>query len=145
MEDLGQDRLDNIKTNTSEKSFRAKAALFLAGVSGLSAIIGFSTTVAAVKKRNPNTFDQGVAAHAVKGMDSGAQLALRALGYGTVLAFTGCGVLFYGIWKLSGASSLSDFRQKAGSILPRLTPIEHKSKTEFSGLNELLSYISRER
>lgn len=87
------------------------AALFLAGVSGLSAIIGFSTTVAAVKKRNPNTFDQGVAAHAVKGMDSGAQLALRALGYGTVLAFTGCGVLFYGIWKLSGASSVRFIEQ----------------------------------
>uniref|UniRef100_A0A6M2DPD1 Transmembrane protein 242 n=1 Tax=Xenopsylla cheopis TaxID=163159 RepID=A0A6M2DPD1_XENCH len=138
---MEEDRLCNEEKVGSDKKFKMKAGIFLATVSGISAIIGFGTTVAAVKKRNPTSFDQGIVP-AVRGMESGGQLALRALGYGTVLAFTGCGILFYGIWKLSGATNLSDFRHRAGSILPRLTPVEHKSKTEFSGLNELLSYIS---
>lgn len=34
-------------------------------------------------------------------------LAIRALGYGTLFAFLGTGTLFYGIWKLSGAKTVS--------------------------------------
>lgn len=40
--------------------------------------------------------------------EPGAQLALRALGWGTLYAFTGCGLLFYGIWKLSAAKNVKD-------------------------------------
>lgn len=38
--------------------------------------------------------------------ETGASLALRALGWGTLYAFTGCGILFYSIWKLSGAKNV---------------------------------------
>ena len=52
--------------------------------------------------------------------ESGTKLARRALGYGTLYALGGCCVIFYSLWKLSGAKNLVDFRQKAGSILPRV-------------------------
>ena len=74
--------------------------------------------------------------------ETGAKLAARALGHATVYAIGGCGLLFYSIWKLSGASDLADFRQKAGSILPKVpknNPPE--SRTEFSGINDLLQYL----
>lgn len=39
--------------------------------------------------------------------DSGAHLALRALGWGTVYAITGTSLICYGIWKLSGATNVN--------------------------------------
>lgn len=81
------------------------AALFLAGVTGLSALIGFGTTLAAVKKQDPRNFDKGLVS-TVQLHETGASLALRALGWGTLYAFTGCGVLFYAIWKMSGAQNV---------------------------------------
>ena len=75
-------------------------------------------------------------------MESGARLASRALARGTVSAFLGCGVLFYSAWKLSGARDLPHFREKAGNILP-LIPKNNPpvGRTEFSGLNDFLSYV----
>jgi len=40
----------------------------------------------------------------------GVALATKALAHATVYACTGCAVLFYSIWKLSGAKDLKDFR-----------------------------------
>ena len=74
--------------------------------------------------------------------ETGAKLAARALGYGTLYAIGGCSVLFLGLWKLSGASDLADFRTKAGSILPKVPKNDPpQSRTEFSGINDLLQYI----
>merc|ERR1719499_2687728 len=50
--------------------------------------------------------------------ESGAALATRALGWGTLYAFAGCGVLFCTIWKVMGVNNLKEFREKAGSFLP---------------------------
>ena len=67
---------------------------------------------------------------------------MRALGYGTILAFVGVGSLSYAIWKLSGAKDLKDFRLKAGSILPKIPRNENPtSRTEFEGLNDLMQYL----
>ena len=91
--------------------------------------------------------------------ESGAALASKALAWGSLYAFAGrqllaetdsfdcfydfyflstflgCGLLFGAIWKLSGAESLQDFRQKAGRILPVIPkkPPEAGERTEFSG------------
>lgn len=39
--------------------------------------------------------------------DTGAMLAMRALGWGTVCAITGTSLFCYGFWKLSGAKDVS--------------------------------------
>lgn len=81
------------------------AALFLTGVTGVSAVVGFGATLVAVKKQDPKYFEKGLTS-AAQLSETGAGLALRALGYGTLLAFSGCGLLFFSIWKLSGAKSV---------------------------------------
>ena len=61
---------------------------------------------------------------------------------GTLYAFAGCGILFYGLWKLSGAKDLEDFRQRAGNFLPRVPKSNPPvGRTEFSGINDFLAYI----
>ncbi len=76
---------------------------------------------------------------------SGAALATRALAYGTLYAVAGCAALFFAIWKLSGAEDLKDFRQKAGSILPVIPKNNPpQGRTEFSGINDFLQYLSDE-
>lgn len=72
-------------------------------------------------------------------------MAIRALGWGTFYAVGGCSLLFYGIWKLSGATNTLEFRQKMGSILPKIKKNDPpKSRTEFDGMNDLLKYVSEE-
>ncbi|CAG9825280.1 unnamed protein product [Phaedon cochleariae] len=133
---------ENSLVSKYDKEFRIKAAMFLTGVSGISAIIGFGATVASAKKQDPKYFGKGMIATREL-PETGASLALRALGWGTLYAFVGCGVLFYGIWKLSGAQDMKEFRYKVGSLLPRIPKNDPpKSRTEFSGLNDLLSYLS---
>lgn len=40
-------------------------------------------------------------------VEPGASLAVRALGWGTLYAVTGCSVLFYGIWTLMGVKDVN--------------------------------------
>lgn len=69
-------------------------------------------------------------------------LAIRALGYGTILAIVGVGSLSYAIWKLSGANDFNEFRLKMGEILPRIPRNSiPTSRTEFDGLNDLMQYL----
>nr|CAH7737860.1 unnamed protein product [Callosobruchus chinensis] len=63
-------------------------------------------TVATAKKHDPKYFNKGMVPTREL-PESGANLAMRALGWGTLYAVTGCGILFYSIWKLSGAQSVS--------------------------------------
>lgn len=37
---------------------------------------------------------------------------------------------------------MHEFRMKVGSLLPRLTPTVHNSRTEFEGLNDLMTYLA---
>ncbi|KOB75755.1 putative conserved secreted protein, partial [Operophtera brumata] len=88
---------------------------FLSTVAGISAFVGFSATLAAAKKADPKYFNK--------------------------VAGTSC--LCYGVWKLSGAKDLKEFRIKMGNLLPILPKNNPpRSRTEFSGLNDLLTYIS---
>lgn len=109
-------------------------------------MIGFGTTVAAVKKKDPKYFQEGASGGLAKGVtEPGVALAMRALGWGTFYAVTGCSFLFYSIWKLSGATNTQEFRQKMGSILPKIKKNNPpQSRTEFDGLNDLLTYVSDE-
>ena len=125
-------------------NFLFVAVIFLSGVTGISVIIGFGTTLAAVRKQDPKSFNEGIVG--VKGVpETGGQLALRALGWGTFYACTGCGILFYGLWKLSGASSMQDFRVKMGNLLPSIPKNNPpQSRTEFKNLTDLMTYVSED-
>lgn len=37
---------------------------------------------------------------------------------------------------------MHEFRLKIGSLLPRLTPTVHNSRTEFEGLTDLMTYLA---
>ena len=110
--------------------FRGIAAAFLAGVTGVSILFGFGSTLAAAKKKNPHLFDQGLTGRiekpamepisseaatpvrrrvpvSISSVEPGASLAIRALGWGTLYAVTGCSVLFYSIWKLMDVNDVS--------------------------------------
>lgn len=80
--------------------------IFLGSVAGASIVFGFGSTLAAAKKKDPEYFNKGLTPQAVK-MEAGASLAMRALGWGTVYAVGGCGILFYAVWKLLGVKDVS--------------------------------------
>ncbi|XP_053694539.1 transmembrane protein 242 isoform X2 [Sabethes cyaneus] len=117
-------------------------AAFLAGVAGISAVVGFSKTVMTAKKSDPQFFEKGVQG-TIAMRETGAGLALRALGWGTLYAFVGTGAICYGIWKLSGATNMREFRDSVGQLLPRIPKNDPpRSRTEFDGLTDLMKYLS---
>lgn len=130
-------------------SYKLKAGLFLFATGGIGFLGGFSGALAQTKKQDPNKFDQGVIGsistkerQQILLHESGARLASKALAYGSLFAVGGTALLFLGIWKLSGAKDLQDFRQKAGSILPRVPKNDPpQSRTEFSSLTDFLQYV----
>jgi len=139
-------------SSSEDLSFRLKAGAFLATAAGIGMLGGFGTAVAATKRQDPHHFDAGMVgidAASTKAVqntkylqESGAALATRALGYGTLYAFAGCGLLFFSVWKLAGASSLAEFREKVGAALPRIPRNSPpQGRTEFSGLNDLMQYL----
>ncbi|XP_030746714.1 transmembrane protein 242 [Sitophilus oryzae] len=137
--------IDLVQQPRYSKEFKMKAGFFLAAVSGISAIVGFGATIVAAKKQDPVYFDKGfIPTREVP--ETGAHLALRALGRGTLYAVTGCGLLFYGIWCISGAHNLEEFRLKMGSILPKIPKNDPpQGRTEFSGLNDLFDYLQHQK
>lgn len=117
------------------QKYKWAGILYLTSIAGGSAIFAFSSSLASVKKSDPEWF--------AKGTESGTSLALRAFKWGSLYSITGCGVFFYGIWKLSGAANMQEFRYKLGSFLPRIRRNDPpQSRTEFDGLTDLLTYIS---
>ncbi|OAD61628.1 hypothetical protein WN48_10961, partial [Eufriesea mexicana] len=119
-------------------------ALMLGGLAGISTLLGFFNALAAAKKKDTKSFDAGFIGG--KGLqESGVALATRALFWGSVWAVSGCTILFYGIWKLSGAKTAEEFRLKVGNILPRIPKNDPpQSRTEFENLTDLLKYISED-
>ena len=48
----------------------------------------------------------------------------------------------WSVWKLAGVSNLVEFREKVGSMLPRIPrQSPPQGRTEFTGLNDLLQYL----
>lgn len=93
------------------------AGIFLASVAGISALVGFGSTVASVKKKDPAFFSRGLAGTREMS-ETGASLAMRALGWGTLYAVVGCTVLFYSIWKLAGVNDVSTTQGQSFIVYP---------------------------
>lgn len=156
--------------DASSLSYKLKAGTFLAVTGGFGLFAGFAGALGQAKKQDPAGFDKGLAGaagdpaveaatrDAVRRLDSaaleqlrseaalhesGAALARRALGWGTLWAVAGCGAIFLSVWSLMGVSSLAEFREKVGHRLPRIpkNPPKPGDRTEFSGINDFLKYI----
>lgn len=83
------DRSSEPNISNDNKEFKAKLA-FLFGVTFASVIGGFGLAVGAARRRSPTSFSGQV-------HDEGAKLAMRALGWGTVLSVGGVtGILVVG-------------------------------------------------
>lgn len=74
----------------------------------VAAGIGFARTIATAKKNDPKYFSRGMTG-TIEMADTGANLAMRALGWGTLYAFAGTGAICFGIWKWSGATNVSSY------------------------------------
>lgn len=89
-------------------AFNLASAAFLACVAAGAGIFTFASTLASARKTDPDMFSKGQTPP-MPLAESGTQLAIRALKWGTFYAVGGCGLFFYGVWKMSGANDASIF------------------------------------
>ena len=147
------------KEINSEKLDRLKAGIFFTFVTAFGLLSGFGYSVSSVKRKETTTTKTakkgGEIAKNQRELildpkqrqlnnlyDSGTALARKALLRATIYSVSGVSLLCLSIWTLSGARDFNEFRQKIGSLFPRLKRRkENEGRTEFENLTDLFQYV----
>uniref|UniRef100_A0ABD2WDZ7 Transmembrane protein 242 n=1 Tax=Trichogramma kaykai TaxID=54128 RepID=A0ABD2WDZ7_9HYME len=100
-----------------KKSFSIEkwaGGIFVIGLGGIFFMSGFLSTSMAFKKKSPPVDIKY--SDSERHLINGRKLATKALGIASLYSSISCGIIFLSIWKLSGASSIEDFRYKMRSL-----------------------------
>jgi hypothetical protein len=137
---INEKKLNDEKQRNKEKADKLKAGLFFTFVTAFGFLSGFGFSLSSTKKKDTLYYNKGAEATL---HESGVELARRALARASLYSVSGFTIFCLGVWLLSGARSFEEFKQKAGSVLPRIgkSKEEQIGRTEFENLTDLLNYV----
>ncbi|BFZ10140.1 hypothetical protein BsWGS_13179 [Bradybaena similaris] len=137
------DRLASVPNSESDNYHKLKAGIFLASVTGMSILGGFGMTLAMAKRQDPDMFAKGI--HGTREIpESGVSLATRALARGSMYSVAGVSLFCFAVWKMMGVHSLTEFRQKVGSVMPTIPKKDNPGRGDFRTIRDLFNYIIEE-
>ena len=131
-----------IEINRSKAELIGKG-LFFTLITAFGIGLGFGTSLGSTKKQNSKLLKNKKNVQYLHA--SGTQLAREALAKATLITVTGFSVFCVTVWKLSGARTFEEFKQKAGSFLPKISNSKQREgRRDFENLTELWHYLIEE-